>query len=393
MTDIKFLVGKKLILDQILEPFDNLVCDFLDQFSKDLNKFNDLKNFTDLKALSFWCRKKNILRMKKNLNFEKNRLGVGFIFHITPSNVPTNFIYSLIFGLISGNSNLVKVPTKNFEQIQIICKILNRILKKGKFKTISNMISIIRYSKEENYTKEISSKCNARLIWGGDKTINDIRQYPLSPRAFDVTFSDRYSICFLNSSEINQASEFELNNLARNFYNDTYLVDQNACSSPHIIFWQGKNILNAKDRFWKHILSEVENKFDLTDSASVDKYSNLCKSILSLDNILDVKNFKNYIHTIDIKNINQNLYELRGKWGLFYQYNLEDINILKKIINSKFQTLTYYGFKKEYFLNFITNNKVLGIDRIVPVGRALDMDINWDGYNICNLLTRTIGLK
>ena len=69
MTDIKFLVGKKLILDQILEPFDNLVCDFLDQFSKDLNKFNDLKNFTDLKALSFWCRKKNILRMKKKFKF------------------------------------------------------------------------------------------------------------------------------------------------------------------------------------------------------------------------------------------------------------------------------------------------------------------------------------
>ena len=34
------------------------------------------------------------------------------IFHITPSNIPTNFAYSFIFGLLTGNSNIVKVPTK-----------------------------------------------------------------------------------------------------------------------------------------------------------------------------------------------------------------------------------------------------------------------------------------
>ena len=133
---------------------------------------------------------------------KKNRLGVGFIFHITPSNIPTNFVYSLIFGLLSGNSNLVKVPTKKFSQINIVCKILNSILKKKIFKKISKMISIVRYNKEDEYSKEISLKCNARLIWGGDKTIKDIRKYSLNPRAFDITFSDRYSICFLNSLKL-----------------------------------------------------------------------------------------------------------------------------------------------------------------------------------------------
>ena len=393
MNDLKFLVGKKLYLNQTLEPFDDSVCNFLDEFSKDLNKFKDLRNFPDLKALSFWCRKKNILKIKKNLNFEKNRLGVGFIFHITPSNIPTNFVYSLIFGLLSGNSNIVKVPTKKFSEINIICRILNKILKKKIFKKISNMISIVKYNKEDDYSRKISLKCNARLIWGGDKTIKDIRKYSLNPRAFDITFSDRYSICFLNSSEIINASNFEIDNLAKNFYNDTYLVDQNACSSPHIIFWQGKNISKAKEIFWKSILKEVENKFNLSESASVNKYAYFCKSILTLKNISHVKNYHNYIQTIDIKNINLNLDELRGKWGLFYQNDLKNINTLKKVINPKFQTLTYYGFKKEYFLDFIIKNKILGIDRIVPIGRALDIDLNWDGYNICNLLTRTLSLR
>lgn len=393
MNNLKFLIGKKLFLNQTLEPFDELVCDFLDQFSKELNKLKDLINFPDLKALSFWCRKKNILRMKQNLDFKKNRLGIGFVFHITPSNIPTNFVYSLIFGLLSGNSNLVKVPTKKFNQITIVCKILSSILKKKKYKKISKMISIVRYNKVDEYSREVSLKCNARLIWGGDKTIKDIRKYSLSPRAFDITFSDRYSICFLNSSKIIKASIIEIENLARNFYNDTYLVDQNACSSPHTIFWQGKNILEAKEIFWKSVLKEVKNRFVLSESASVNKYTYFCKSILTLKNILQVKNYQNYIQTIDLKNINQNLDALRGKWGLFYQYNLKNINLLKKIINPKFQTLTYYGFKKEYFLNFIVKNKILGIDRIVPVGGALNIDLDWDGYNICNVLTRTISLR
>ena len=31
-----------------------------------------------------------------------------------------------------------------------------------------------------------------------------------------------------------------------------------------------------------------------------------------------------------------------------------------------------------------------GIDRVVPVGRALDMDIVWDGYDLIGSLSRLI---
>ena len=38
--------------------------------------------------------------------------------------------------------------------------------------------------------------------------------------------------------------------LAQNFYNDTYAVDQNACSSPHLMLWKGKSKIIAKKKFW-----------------------------------------------------------------------------------------------------------------------------------------------
>ena len=111
--NIEYLVGQKAKLDFVLEPFNSKVINFLDDLSKSLDsKFNN-KNFPDLKALSFFCRKNNILNLRgKYHNNDSIRFGLGLLFHITPSNIPTNFAYSLIFGLITGNSNIVKVPSK-----------------------------------------------------------------------------------------------------------------------------------------------------------------------------------------------------------------------------------------------------------------------------------------
>ena len=78
---------------------------------------------------------------------------MGLLFHITPSNIPTNFAYSLIFGLLSGNKNIIKVPSKIFPQVDIICSAINKALKK--FNSLKNFIKIVRYSDNENFTKKI----------------------------------------------------------------------------------------------------------------------------------------------------------------------------------------------------------------------------------------------
>ena len=41
--------------------------------------------------------------------------------------------------------------------------------------------------------------------------------------------------------------------------------------------------------------------------------------------------------------------------------------------------------------NIIKQN-LKGIDRIVPVGKALDIDIQWDGYDLVHYLTRIINV-
>ena len=204
-NNINYLVGNKIFTREAYKPFDENICSFLNELSKLLMSSRISNEYSDVKTFAFFCRKKNILNLKENYSNLNTRKGLGLLFHITPSNIPTNFAYSLIFGLLSGNMNIVKVPSKDFPQIEMICKAINITIKK--FKSLRNLIKIIRYSENENFTKKISSICDGRLIWGGNKTINKIREYPLKEISRDLSFADRNSFCVLNADEFRKLNK------------------------------------------------------------------------------------------------------------------------------------------------------------------------------------------
>ena len=60
-NNLKYLVGDKDISNFSLPPFENIICDFLGELSKELNLDKSTKKYPDIKALAFWCRKQKIL--------------------------------------------------------------------------------------------------------------------------------------------------------------------------------------------------------------------------------------------------------------------------------------------------------------------------------------------
>jgi hypothetical protein len=391
---ITYLVGDGNISNKAISPYSDIVCELLADISLSLKKQKNISDYPDLIALSFWCRKGN-LAILKNKFYKTNhiRLGRGLVFHIPPSNVPVNFAFSLCFGLIAGNSNIVRVSSKYMPQVDIICEVINTLLKQSKYSEIKNHISVVQYQYSDRVTSLLSLLCDARIIWGGDKTIQDIRQYPIAPRCVDIAFSDRYSISVLDSHIIERITPQEITKLAAGFYNDAYTMDQNACSSPHIVFWHGKASSKGKERFWNAVYEVAASKYELTKIKAVDKYSKLLDESIKDSNIIKVVNIENLLTYVEIKELNNNLHQYRGVNGLFYSFQLEDINSLSEIVNNKYQTLTYYGVDKSILENFIIENSVSGIDRIVPVGRALDMDVIWDGYDVISYLSRIVDIK
>ena len=183
-------------------PFSEESIDYLSQLSKEINKFKNIKDYPDIATFAFFA-EKPILKFLKNkfFNESKVKIGRGIIFHIAPSNVPVNFAFSLVTGILSGNSNIVKVPSKKFTQIDIISNAMNKIANDSEYKNISIEIFLIRYDRNSNATKYFSSLCDVRIIWGGDETIKQVRKFQLQPRSFDISFSDRYSICIINAEK------------------------------------------------------------------------------------------------------------------------------------------------------------------------------------------------
>ena len=61
------------------------------------------------------------------------------------------------------------------------------------------------------------------MIWGPDKTIQKIRNFEINPRAFDLSFADRYSLSLL-IQKVFKLKPSEVKSLLNKFYNDTYMI-------------------------------------------------------------------------------------------------------------------------------------------------------------------------
>ena len=390
-NDIKYLAGTEIKSFSPLIPYSDLTCNFLSDLSEEILNKNRYKDFPDIVSVAFFARKGNIQRLKRNFVHDNHkRLGKGLAFHITPSNIPIQFIFSYFFGLLSGNANVVRVPSKNFPQIDLMCDLLNKILDRETYTEIKNMTAVVQYDKNSDWTKIFSAKCQVRLIWGGDATIENIRQIPIPPRATELVFADRYSLAIMNEEAVSKLNDLELARLARNFYNDTYLVDQNACSSPHLILWQKDPVNRGREKFWQAVEKIALERYDFPPIKATGKYQTFCQNAIKFPQVGAIEKNNNYLYKAQISELFSGIENLRGKFGLFYEHDISSLNDLADIVNEKYQTLTYFGFTAEDLADIVIKNRWLGIDRIVPVGNSLDMGTVWDGYDLISEMSRIV---
>ena len=62
------------------------------------------------------------------------------------------------------------------------------------------------------------------------------------------------------------------------------------------------------------------------------------------------------------------------------------------VVTDKYQTITYFGINPEELQQNIIENKLRGIDRIVPIGKAMDIGVIWDGHDLLRELSREISV-
>ena len=391
-NNITFLFSNNQKLENIQnvsseEIFSDNAIFLLNNLSIELYKSPNIREYPDVATFAFFCRKANIINLKRNYNQVGFRLGRGVVFHIAPSNVPVNFAYSMVAGLLSGNNNVVRVPSKNFEQVTLIIQALKNIVKVNHLTELENRLFLVKYEKSSDATQYFSSICDVRVIWGGDQTIDLVRINKIKPRSIDITFSDRYSFAMINAEKV--LIETDIDKVTNNFFNDTYLFDQNACSAPRIVIWVGSEhiIDQAKNIFWKSVQNRIEN-YDLSPIIAVDKLVSLLQQSTTDHKLTKVKSINNKLWRISTPILHKELENYTCAGGYFLEYNAKSVEEISSFVTRKFQTMAYFGFEKDDLREAIKKMKLLGIDRVVPFGKTTDFDLIWDGYDLIYTLSR-----
>lgn len=329
-----------------------------------------------------------------------------------------NFAYSLAFGMLAGNANLVRVSEKAFPQTEILCRGLAQVLSRPEHALLAGQTQVVSYGHDREINDFYSGQCDVRVIWGGDAAIRQIRQSELKPRATEITFADRYSFGLFDQKAIASLEEEELAELAEKFYNDTYLMDQNACSSPHLIFWtnthekdkhegiaHGKGRIerslveredarnhaagkeDARERFWEAV-HQAAAKYDMPEKKVMDKYTLLCENGAMGKGKGFLRRYGNRLYVVALQELPESMEELRGRFGLFYEMELENLEAIFDRISEKVQTCVTFGVSGEMLAKRLADCHVRGVDRIVPVGQAMDIGVYWDGYDVIGSLSR-----
>ncbi len=370
--------------------FSDGVVEYLNALSASLLKDYNSRLYPDVVTFAFFCRKANLLKLKEQFMDNSVCLGRGILFHIAPSNVPVNFGYTFVAGLLAGNNNVVRVSSKNFPQVDIIIRHIKELAVNERYTEVAKRLVLVKYDRTSDASAFFSSFADVRVIWGGDTTIASIRKNELPPRSFDVCFADRYSIAVIHANAVLVASDSEIKKLVENFYNDTFLFDQNACSAPHLIFWQKSvQLVGAKRRFWSALHELVKKKYNLQPVLSVDKLMAFCRQAVCMD-VEKSAMPDNYIVRAQLKELPKNIDAFRCAGGYFSEYDIDSLDEISSIISRKYQTLAYYGFEQNELTDFVERNCLSGLDRIVPVGKTTEFSLNWDGNNLLKMFSRNI---
>ena len=380
-----------------VKPFDDITIQFLDKFSKKILLNKSINHLPEIAALGFWLRRSNIevLKIKNDYllhNSNATISPIGKVLHVCPANVDTIFMYSMVVSLLMGNKNILKVSSRvEAPSILQLFVFLNELMHKDEFAILTSYINIIKYDHNDDISNDLSSSVNARLIWGGDNTIKTFKKFATHPRCKDIVFADRISMQMIDSKAFLNLNEIEQKLFAKNFFNDCYTFDQMGCSSPQTIVFIGTIeeyklaqicLTNLLD---KHLVEHYNN--DLSSLASL-KLNRLVDD--TLDELITTQTGSNYIKIASLKPAVDftNIHSCGA--GYFYSTNYNLIENIQPFNNPKVQTISYFGLNETQInhLKNIANGE--SIDRIVPLGKALDFNYIWDGYNLFDELSKKV---
>ncbi|MCN0178069.1 acyl-CoA reductase [Salinispora arenicola] len=399
---MRFPAGGTIAAAELLAPHeaepltvgDPRMVDFLATVATRLLTPALARRHPELGSLGFFLRRRELLgaveRLHSTVGSDTLVFPRGRVFHVPPANVDTIFVYSWALSALAGNTNVVRVSPRSAAAAETVLEVLNASLAEAD-PVVARTQLMVTYGHDDAATACLSAASDLRVLWGGDRAVQNLRRHPLAPAARDLTFPDRSSFAILSVSGWAAATARRRREAASAFANDAYWFDQAACASPRTVFLVGAAQQAEKVRAeFVALLDDVvrERGWDVDAAMAVEKRVG-AYGLAADGGVRRMVFHRNALATLELAEISAVPRHWLGT-GTFPFVTLPDLAQLAPFVCRRDQTLTHFGFDRDELMALARSVGGRGVDRIVPFGAALTFAPVWDGHDLLREFVRLV---
>jgi hypothetical protein len=234
---------RQAVLDADLSPNDAITV--LDSWGKDLDA-RELEDIPGIAFLRIWLRRGSlepIITRELGANglgggwnehglAENKAFPLGVVGHWPAGNVEIQPILSMTCGLLGGNAALVRIPSR---LVDLTRRLMAKLIQSDPGELLARRIFMAAFAHDRQDLQEAMARVvDGAMIWGGQEAVLQIRELPFPHWAKVAVFGPRISVAAMDAGAWSNADEQE--SWCRRIARDVWQFEQQACSSPHVLF-------------------------------------------------------------------------------------------------------------------------------------------------------------
>lgn len=176
----------------------------------------------------------------------------GLVCHWLAGNVPLLGALSWAVSVLVGNGNLLRLSS---QQDDVITPLLRALAETGDSgETLAMETSVVRFDRDDMAAhRTMSEAADVRIAWGGRESVEVVKSLPSRWDCEDVILGPRVSFAVVDPATTTTAA-------LRRLATDVVYFDQQACSSPQIVFVRGRTFEEQFARFVGELSEEIRKK-------------------------------------------------------------------------------------------------------------------------------------
>lgn len=340
-----------------------------------------------LKALGFWLRPANLQAMAHTLPPHGHWRPRGQVLQIAPANVDLLFIYVALLALWMGNHCWVRLASQQGEDEAVLITLLEQLSQQPEHQSCLTRLHLFRSEHNEPALQALAAAVDMRVLWGSDASLARLSQWPKSAHCQELLMGHKHSLALLKAEAILQQPA---EHWVAAFIRDAFSLQQQACSSPRTLVWVGtkEQVSEAQQHFWQAISPAVPA---WSEAALLER--ELACQRLALEGLLEADAAAGPQlgwQRCRVQCLSDAQQQLHPGLGLFYELSLQQLDELANQLAPVHQSATFFGWQREELVNWAVNHRVMGLDRIEPMGEALRFHPIWDGEALLPRLGRLL---